>query len=306
MADKKRNILFVCSKNQWRSPTAETLYRKQSGLSVRSAGTSSSARHHLNADDVEWADFIFVMEDKHLSRMRAEHGHLLSGKAIHVLDIPDEYKYMAPELVELLRSSVDSILATPTHSYEALRLEVLDRFNTLSEDLTSIKTFVSPSGLFKLTTSVWTGNDSGWHYSRGVLSRVDDGTLIADIKRNYGMFWHRWVVQDAHEYLLCGEDYQGYNVVELESGRNAFTFPPEAFDGRGFCWAAVKPSPDGRTLAVDGCYWACEAELVLFDFSDPFASPLPEKRRVEHLKVLGEWLSNDEIEFTVYPVEDYD
>jgi predicted protein tyrosine phosphatase len=306
MADKKRNILFVCSKNQWRSPTAETLYRKQSGLSVRSAGTNSSARHHLNADDVEWADVIFVMEDKHLSRMRAEHGHLLSGKAMHVLDIPDEYKYMSPELVELLRSSVDSILATPTHSYEALRLEVLDRFNTLSEDLTSIKTFVSPSGLFKLTTSVWTGNDSGWHYSRGVLSRSDDGTLIADIKRNYGMFWHRWVVQDAHEYLLCGEDYQGYNVIELESGRNVFTFPPEAFDGRGFCWTAVKPSPDARTLAVDGCYWACEAELVLFDFSDPFASPLPEKRRVEHLKTLGEWLSNDEIEFTVYPAEDYD
>jgi predicted protein tyrosine phosphatase len=306
MADKKRNILFVCSKNQWRSPTAETLYRKQSGLSVRSAGTSSSARHHLNADDVEWADVIFVMEDKHLSRMRAEHGRLLSGKAMHVLDIPDEYKYMAPELVKLLRSSVDSVLSTPTNSYEALRQEVLDRFNTLSEDLTSIKTFVSPSGLFQLTTSVWTGNDSGWHYSRGVLSRADDGTLIADIKRNYGMFWHRWVVQDAHEYLLCGEDYQGYNVIELESGRNVFTFPPEAFDGRGFCWTVVKPSPDGKTLAVDGCYWACESELVLFEFSDPFASPLPEKRRVEHLKTLGEWLSNDEIEFTLYPPEDYD
>jgi predicted protein tyrosine phosphatase len=67
MADTKRNILFVCSKNQWRSPTAETLYRKQPGLSVRSAGTSSSARHHVNADDVEWAVIFFVMEDKNLS-----------------------------------------------------------------------------------------------------------------------------------------------------------------------------------------------------------------------------------------------
>jgi predicted protein tyrosine phosphatase len=119
MADTKRNILFVCSKNQWRSPTAETLYRKQPNLSVRSAGTSSSARRHLNADDVQWADVIFVMEDKHLSRMRAEHGHLLTDKLVHVLDIPDEYKYMAPELVELLQSSVDGILLV--HRYQISR-----------------------------------------------------------------------------------------------------------------------------------------------------------------------------------------
>jgi predicted protein tyrosine phosphatase len=305
MSDPKRNILFICSKNQWRSPTAETLYRRQSGLSVRSAGTSSSARHHLNADDVQWADVIFVMEDKHLRRMRAEHGHLLADKPIHVLDIPDEYKYMAPELVELLRSSVDSILSPPRLSYRALRQEVLDRFDTLSEEIASRKTSVSPSGKFTLTTSVWTGNDSGWNYSRGLVSRTDC-PVVVDIKRNHGMFWHCWVMQDGCEYLLCGEDYQGYNVIELESGRDVFTFPPEAFDGRGFCWTAVKPSPDGKTLAVDGCYWACESELVLFDFSEPFASPLPEKRRHEHLKTLGDWLNNDEIKFTVYPPEDYE
>jgi predicted protein tyrosine phosphatase len=306
MTDKKRNILFVCSKNQWRSPTAETLYRKQPGLSVRSAGTSASARRHLNADDVQWADVIFVMEDKHLSRMRAEHGHLLTDKSVYVLDIPDEYKYMAPELVELLRSSVDSILLSPTHSYQELRQKVLARFDTLSKDLTSENKFVSPSGKYFLTTSVWTGNDSRWHYSRGLVSRASDEATVTDIKRNHGLFWHCWVVQGAREYLLCGEDYQGYNVIELESGLNTFTFPPEAYDGRGFCWTAVRPSPDGKTLAVDGCYWACEAELVLIDFSDPMGSPLPEKRRFDHLKTMGDWLNNDAIEFSVYPAEDYE
>jgi predicted protein tyrosine phosphatase len=304
MADTKRNILFVCSKNQWRSPTAETLYRKQSGLSVRSAGTSSSARHQLNTDDVQWADVIFVMEDKHLSRMRAEHSHLLTNKSVHVLDIPDEYKYMAPELVELLQSSVDSILLA--HRYQISRQEVLARFDTLVEDITSEKTFLSPSGKFSLTTSIWTGSDSGWHYSRGLVRRSDTDIIIADIQRNHATFWHCWVVKEGREYLLCGEDYQGYNVIEVGSGRNVFTFPPAAFEGRGFCWTGVKPSPDCNTLAVEGCFWPCEAELVLFDFSVPMASPLPEKRRIEHLKTLGNWLNAEEIEFTVYPAENYE
>jgi predicted protein tyrosine phosphatase len=106
----RRNILFVCSKNQWRSPTAETLYRKHPSLAVRSAGTSPSARHQLSSGDIEWAEVIFVMEEKHSRRIRADHGQFLAGKIIHVLDIPDDYKYMDQELIELLNTSVGSIL----------------------------------------------------------------------------------------------------------------------------------------------------------------------------------------------------
>jgi hypothetical protein len=191
-------------------------------------------------------------------------------------------------------------------SYAELRQEVLARFDRLKVDPTSEKTFLSPSGKFSLQTSVWTGTDSRWDYSRGVVKRVDSQESVADIKRNHAMFWHSWVLQGNREYLLCGEDYQGYNVIELSTGSNLFTFPPEAFEGRGFCWTAVKPSPNGKTLAVDGCYWACEGELVLFDFSNPFQSPLPEKERHEHLKSLGNWIDDEKIEFTVYPPEDYE
>jgi hypothetical protein len=91
--------------------------------------------------------------------------------------------------------------------------------------------------------------------------RLDSQEIIADIKRNHALFWRSWVLQGDNEYLLCGEDYQGYNVIALNGvncGRNVFTFPPEAVDGRGFSWTAVKPSTDGKTLAVDGCYWVCE------------------------------------------------
>lgn len=104
------NVLFVCSRNQWRSPTAEQVWRKHPSLSVRSAGTSQNARHPVSAGDLSWAHVIFVMEEKHKSRLLAEFRRILENKPIHVLDIPDEYKFMEPELVELVRESVGAVL----------------------------------------------------------------------------------------------------------------------------------------------------------------------------------------------------
>lgn len=106
----KQNVLFICSRNQWRSPTAEQVYRKHPMLAVRSAGTSPNARRTVSPDDIAWATVILVMEEKHKSRLKAEFSRLLEGRVIHVLDIPDDYKYMDPELVEQLEQCVPSIL----------------------------------------------------------------------------------------------------------------------------------------------------------------------------------------------------
>ena len=112
MAAKMRDLtaLFICSRNQWRSPTAEQIFRRHPLMSVRSAGTSPNARRKVSAEDIRWADVIFVMEEKHKSRLVAEFSRLLDGKTIHVLDIPDEYKYMDLDLVEQLEQSVGAIL----------------------------------------------------------------------------------------------------------------------------------------------------------------------------------------------------
>jgi len=106
-----RNILFICSKNQWRSPTAETIWRKHPKLNVRSAGTSTKARKTVSSTDVSWADIILVMEEKHKNRLKADFSKLLSHKTIYVLDIPDEYQYMDPNLIKELESAVGSLLA---------------------------------------------------------------------------------------------------------------------------------------------------------------------------------------------------
>jgi predicted protein tyrosine phosphatase len=108
--EEKLHVLLICSRNQWRSPTAEQLWRKHPRLATRSGGTSPSARHQVSSEDVQWADVILVMEEKHKSRLKAEFTRLLDHKPIHVLDIPDEYRYMDPELIEMLEQSVNSLL----------------------------------------------------------------------------------------------------------------------------------------------------------------------------------------------------
>ncbi|WP_308364559.1 MULTISPECIES: phosphotyrosine protein phosphatase [unclassified Microbulbifer] len=103
-------VLFICSRNQWRSPTAEAVWRKQPNISVRSAGTSPKARRTVSQADIRWADIIVVMEQKHKNRLVTEFTCLLDHKPIHVLEIPDEYKYMDPELVETLKETVGACL----------------------------------------------------------------------------------------------------------------------------------------------------------------------------------------------------
>ena len=109
-SDSRLNILFICSRNQWRSPTAERVFRNHPGVCVRSAGTSANARKHVSVEDVRWADLILVMEEKHKSRLVAQFTRLMAGKRIHVLDIADDYEYMDPRLVEELKAAAEPFL----------------------------------------------------------------------------------------------------------------------------------------------------------------------------------------------------
>lgn len=108
--DARLNVLFVCSRNRWRSPTAEQVWRRHPRVNARSAGTSAGARHPVSAADLAWADVVIVMEDKHRSRLLAGFRALLAHKPVHVLDIPDDYPFMDPDLVELLRDPVAELL----------------------------------------------------------------------------------------------------------------------------------------------------------------------------------------------------
>ncbi|MEP4194158.1 MAG: phosphotyrosine protein phosphatase [Aliishimia sp.] len=106
------NILFICSMNKWRSPTGEAIFWRHDGVNTRSAGTSRKARRQVSVTDIRWADLICVMEEKHLSRLRADFRGEVKRKAIHVLDIPDHYHFMDPELVDLICDAVKPMIDT--------------------------------------------------------------------------------------------------------------------------------------------------------------------------------------------------
>lgn len=99
-----KTILFVCSQNRLRSPTAEQVFAGYPGLEVSSAGTNHDADNPLTAELVSWADIIVVMEKQHRAKLQRRFRAALRGQRVICLDIPDDYAFMQPELVELLKA----------------------------------------------------------------------------------------------------------------------------------------------------------------------------------------------------------
>lgn len=104
------NILFICSRNKWRSRTAETIFKDNQKHNVKSAGTENEARIKVTEKLINWADLIFVMEKRHKERLKDKFGALMDDKEIITLDIKDDYKYVDSELIEILETSVSPYL----------------------------------------------------------------------------------------------------------------------------------------------------------------------------------------------------
>ena len=105
-----KRLLFLCSRNKLRSPTAETIFWNHPGIEVDSAGLSPDAEVPLEAEQVEWADVILVMEKVHRERLNRNFRTQLSTKKVVVLGIPDDYDYMDEELIRLLKQRCQTYL----------------------------------------------------------------------------------------------------------------------------------------------------------------------------------------------------
>lgn len=98
-------VLFICSRNRLRSPTAEALFAAPD-VETDSAGLASDADCVLSIEQVEWADLIFVMEKQHAAKLKQRFAARLRGKKVMCLDVPDRFQFMQPELVTLLQRKV--------------------------------------------------------------------------------------------------------------------------------------------------------------------------------------------------------
>ena len=105
-----RNLLFICSQNKLRSPTAEQVFSRYPGIEAMSAGTNNDAETPLDGELVDWAEMIFVMEKAHLNKLRSRFRNHLGGKRVICLDIPDDYDFMDPVLIRLLEAKLSRYL----------------------------------------------------------------------------------------------------------------------------------------------------------------------------------------------------
>jgi predicted protein tyrosine phosphatase len=101
-----QRVLFICSRNRLRSPTAEQVFSAREDLAVSSAGLDHDAENPVTPELLQWADLVFVMERAHRTRLQRRFRAALNGKRVVCLEIPDEYAYMDPALIALLEQRV--------------------------------------------------------------------------------------------------------------------------------------------------------------------------------------------------------
>jgi predicted protein tyrosine phosphatase len=104
-----KRVLFVCGKGRQRSPTAEQIFAAVPEWETDSAGVSADADVPVSAEQIEWATHIAVMEKRQLPRLRRAFPKLIAGRKVISLDIPDDFDFVQPELIELLKQRIGRI-----------------------------------------------------------------------------------------------------------------------------------------------------------------------------------------------------
>lgn len=223
--------MFVCSRNKWRSPTAEKICEKVRGYSVRSAGTEKGARIRVTEGLIGWADLIFVMEKKHESRLHSKFPESLEGKKVICLQIADNYRYMEPELVEILQAKLSPYLEMSENQtsfmQRVLEPEVMDTWEEAVEydsmDFTEVNVAFAKS-------AIAAGPMSG--------KILDAGTGTARIPIAIAQMRPTWELTcidlSANMLKLAAENVEQAKVqeqIKLESiDAKAMPYPESSFD----------------------------------------------------------------------------
>ena len=153
----------------------------------------------------------------------------------------------------------------------------------VTRNIVSKEIFYSPSKKYNLVVTAYKTKEGSWNYTEGSVFYehsymfnnvpINRSIFISNslVQRNYSSFPFLFIEDhpNGHDYLICGENYQGQTVVELDTGKRKDFLPKEAKKGQGFCWSRYDLDRDSMILTVDGCHWACPYEFRFFDFSNP-------------------------------------
>lgn len=166
-----------------------------------------------------------------------------------------------------------------------------------------LRNSISPSQTYELTIEQY--ENPG--YIESTLGTVRHfwakDLVIAKVDRNYSSFPYLWVEDhpNGNNYLVCGSNYQGQTIIELNTGKRKDFLSENADKGFGFCWSSYWFDPQNQVLVVLGCYWACPYEYKVFDFSNPLEG-FPEIPSEEGIEEAAEFYPkfNDDGTITFY------
>lgn len=178
------------------------------------------------------------------------------------------------------------------------------------------KQFTSPQGNYILTiTPVAFKEDKRyWAFTIGKIYKKKKnmtGDLITVIHRNSEKFPFAFLEgKDGHDYFICGEDYQGQSVIQLDTGEQIDFIGEKAKRNMEFCQQKFHLSPDGTTLAIEGYARNKPTDVTefravrFFNFENPMVLPLEEvgNRISFHYNEAIGW--EDDNHFVVSVIED--
>ncbi|MDR1298239.1 MAG: hypothetical protein LBO05_12925 [Deltaproteobacteria bacterium] len=110
MTENRLKVLFVCSANVDRSPTAEVVHRGRQSVAARSAGVGEGAATPVSKQLADWADIVCAMEDWHVRRLREKFASSLERTPVFNLDVPDVHSYMDGALITLIEKKMEPVL----------------------------------------------------------------------------------------------------------------------------------------------------------------------------------------------------
>ena len=159
--------------------------------------------------------------------------------------------------------------------YKGYRESTLKHFG--SNNIREIKeVIVSPCNNYSLTIYEYQTAPKCWSFLNIVVKSLINNQVITEVKRNYSNFYYYFY----NNYLIIGEDYQGYSVINLANQTVNVYFPDEGYKGFGFCWSNIVGVYNNK-LIVEGCYWGASYDCVVYDITNIEQLPLPELNRID-------------------------
>ncbi len=180
---------------------------------------------------------------------------------------------------------------------EKIRAEIKQYFDPESFTEGNKETSDSTTGNFRIEFINYHRSKSvvNWNITKIDIFDTRQDEIIFSFFCNDDQFFYSWLETNGVEYLICAEDlFGGQTVVDLTNKKMSGYSPGED----GFIWTDFHLSPDGKTLATIGCYWACPYVIKLFDFTNPLNLPLTELQEIELLgndEIILGWADNENL-----------